>query len=196
MRRSVPFGLLLLCSMPLTHPELGPQSSEILAARIELLAQRAGVGGALDEGAIEYLLMPSHTVRGSGEVTRYLATLPKPVACLTSASEGRLALTCESITDPTELEIHRRTSEAASGVLNNYIHKLARNEHPLVELRGRGETLVVDVATLHRWIRDYIGLGYTLEGLGRDSFPDLEKPTLVFSGRTVGAEVRFNASPE
>jgi hypothetical protein len=133
------------------------QSSQAArAAELTVLALRAmqPIGGLSRDRVI---VEPATGDVSTSDAVRALAEAPKPVVCSGRVVKNMLSIIWRSMTDPEALRARHETLkdlEAMGGLIAEHRRRTLPNDADALCV-GSGESLLVSVAVLEEWQRDY-----------------------------------------
>jgi protein-arginine kinase activator protein McsA len=144
-------------AVPVRDGDVMPE--ELQAARLALLLMRGTVVMKRRVDESRYIVEPDSTPISRDEAADRLARMPKPLRCQATVQHGVMAVSCRSITEPSERaawEEHARSREMEGGHF-----PVLREEHGdrypdlVVFCLGWRESLIARVSEVERYQREY-----------------------------------------
>ncbi len=145
-------ALLALLQRSDTSPDV-----ELLAARVVLIALRAGLHDRERTTTETYVLEPEEERLGQGAVIDKLSTMAKPLFCDASADGSVVRIRCRTITTAAALDYHTREAEESVTTFGQAVRVASpvSGADPLLELRGYEEEMVSPLSAVLRFFRAY-----------------------------------------
>ena len=160
---------------------------EFLAARLALLALRAGIGDSSPLDFDRVALTDTSSSISNDEAAQRLAAMPKPLFCDAEARDATLFVNCHGLDEATAgerqiFEMQCRMYEEHGGLMG-FLEEYYGAEDHLVKVIGRGESLLLHRSVVERWSRDYDIRGRGHSGDNIDNPWSEEKPEYVEARR-------------
>ncbi len=146
---------------PLAAPVLDVAAlpEELQAARLVLLVMRGAMARKRPVDENRYIIEPDSTPISRDEAADLLARMPKPLRCHATVQDGVMAVSCRSITEPSQRaawEQHARHWEREGGNFPDLRQKHgARYPELVIFCLGYRESLITRVAEVERFQREY-----------------------------------------
>ena len=132
---------------------------DFLAARLALLAMRAGVSESSPLDSDRVTLSGTPSTMFTEAAAQRLAEMPKPLFCQAEVRDGTLFVTCRALAevDASEQQLFdmRRSELEERGGFLGFLEEYYGGEDHLVKALGRGESLLVRRSVVELWSRDY-----------------------------------------
>jgi hypothetical protein len=138
----------------------GPLSTDELATRATLLTIVAALQVESGTSGARFRLEPATEIVTYDTAVQALAMMSKPVACKAERRGDVVSVRCERLTDPIYVRMHAaRQGEALASLRRLLARGDAQssdreNQGPIL-LRGRHEGLLLPLAVIEAWERDY-----------------------------------------
>src|SRR6266699_2218694 len=158
-----PSGAWVACTV-LFGVQMGMGSTEELAARLALVALRAGLSNRGQSTGERYEFHPDTVALTQTQAARILADLPKPIRCEGSVSGGAVVVRCQQISDPALLEMQRKSAKSALQVHVQEIRGMSATSEaePNVLVYGYLEAALLPLSAIETWFRDYRVVPYAM----------------------------------
>jgi hypothetical protein len=156
--QAVVAAVVIAAGGALTTPDR--HASQLIAARIELLALRAAVPESTVVRSNAFRVLPGRGILTSDEAAAVLVRLPKPTVCSVQAREGVAEIQCLSLDDlatnlRNEVMAGRGFEQDPPLLPDRSKEFLAQQNTARVLCVGRKEELLVSLADAEEWYRTY-----------------------------------------
>ncbi len=130
---------------------------DLTAARIALMALRAGLHDRESTRPAAYVIYPSDAMMDELEAARRLSELAKPLDCEGSSNQGAVIVKCQAVSRPDLRALKQADAEETIQDFEMSLRRYARvgDSDPLVEIRGYKQALVLNFSAVKKFFTDY-----------------------------------------